>query len=318
MVGVIETEALTRTFREHVAVDGLDLAVEEGEIFGLLGPNGAGKTTTIRMLTTLLAPTSGRARVCGFDVSAQPQKVRRRIGYVMQSVPWQVNSLLSAREVLEIESSLHHVGRAAQKEMVDEALELVGLGQHADRLIKGFSGGMHKRLDIASGLLHRPRLLVLDEPTLGLDVQSRHRIWDYINQLRAEGVTILLATNYLDEADRLCNRLTIVDHGRTVVTGAPGDLKRAVGADVVQVATPTPDVVRAAVEREPWVSRIAQTDAEEVHVYVDDASAALPAMMRLSIEKGISLHRVTYTQPTLDDVFLLHTGRELREMEAAG
>jgi ABC-2 type transport system ATP-binding protein len=318
MTNIIETEALTRAFREHVAVDGLDLAVEGGEIFGLLGPNGAGKTTTIRMLTTLLAPTSGVARVCGFDVSAEPQQVRRRIGYVMQSVPWQVNSLLSAREVLEIESSLHHVGRSAQVAMVEEALELVGLQQHADRLIKEFSGGMHKRLDIASGLLHRPRLLVLDEPTLGLDVQSRHRIWDYIKQLQVEGVSILLATNYLDEADRLCNRLAIIDHGRTIVTGSPGDLKREVGADVVQVATPSPDVVKAAVEHERWVSRIAQTSADEVHIYVEDASAALPAIMRLSIEREITLQRVTYTQPTLDDVFLLHTGRELRELEAAG
>jgi ABC-2 type transport system ATP-binding protein len=317
MTRIIETQALTRAFGEHVAVDALDLVVETGEIFGLLGPNGAGKTTTIRMLTTLLAPTSGAARVCGFDVSAQPRQVRRRIGYVMQSVPWQVNSLLSAREVLEVESSLHHVGRSAQRAMVDDALELVGLQRHADRLVKEFSGGMHKRLDIASGLLHRPQLLVLDEPTLGLDVQSRHRIWDYVKMLREEGVTILLATNYLDEADRLCNRLSIIDHGRKIVTGAPADLKREVGADVVHIATPTPELVVSAVAHEPWVDRMAETEANEVHIYVEDASAALPAVMRLSLEKDITLERVTYSQPTLDDVFLLHTGRELRELEAA-
>jgi ABC-2 type transport system ATP-binding protein len=318
MTSIIETERLTRVFGEHVAVDGLDLRVEPGEIFGLLGPNGAGKTTTIRMLTTLLVPTSGTARICGFDVSEQPRQVRRRIGYVMQSVPWQVNSLLTAREVLEIESSLQHVSRARRGGLVAEALELVGLQQHADRRVKEFSGGMHKRLDIASGLLHRPRLLVLDEPTLGLDVQSRHRIWDYINLLREEGVTVLLATNYLDEADRLCTRLTIIDHGRMIVTGSPSDLKREVGADVVQVATPTPDVLRDAVAAEPWVRRIAETDSNEVHIYVEDVSAALPAVMRLSLQNDVALERVTYSQPTLDDVFLLHTGRELRELEVAG
>jgi ABC-2 type transport system ATP-binding protein len=317
MTDTIETTALTRAFGAHVAVDGLDLVVEAGDIFGLLGPNGAGKTTTIRMLTTLLAPTSGAARVCGFDVSTHPRDVRRRIGYVMQSVPWQVNSLLTGREVLEIESSLQHVARSARGSMVEEALELVGLEQHGDRLVKEYSGGMHKRLDIASGLLHRPQLLVLDEPTLGLDVQSRHRIWDYIKLLREQGVTILVATNYLDEADRLCNRLSIMDHGRTIVTGTPGDLKRDVGADVVQVAIASPHLLRAAVAGERWVRRIVETGANELHIYVEDVSVALPSVMRLSIENGISPERVTYSQPTLDDVFLLHTGRELRELEAA-
>jgi ABC-2 type transport system ATP-binding protein len=312
---IIETNSLTRVFGEHVAVDGLDLIVDEGDIFGLLGPNGAGKTTTIRMLTTLLAPTSGAARVCGYDVSRQAREVRRRIGYVMQSVPWQVNSLLTAREVLEIESSLQHVARAARGALVDEALELVGLEQHADRTVKEFSGGMHKRLDLASGLLHRPRLLVLDEPTLGLDVQSRHRIWEYIRLLLEQGVTVLLATNYLDEADRICNRLSIVDHGRTVVTGSPGDLKREVGADVVQVTTPRPDLVKGAIGDRAWVRRLVETDNREVHIYVEDVSVALPEVMRLTIAGGIELERVTYSQPTLDDVFLLHTGRELRELE---
>jgi ABC-2 type transport system ATP-binding protein len=318
MTSIIETASLTRTFGDHVAVDAVDLRVEPGEIFGLLGPNGAGKTTTIRMLTTLLAPTSGTARICGFDIARQPRLVRRRIGYVMQSVPWQVNSLLTAREILEIESSLQHVSRAARSSLVEEALDLVGLQRFADRRIKEFSGGMHKRLDIASGLLHRPNLLILDEPTLGLDVQSRHRIWDYIKLLRDEGVTVLLATNYLDEADRLCDRLTIIDNGRVIVTGSPGDLKREVGADVIQVATPTPEILKDAITDEPWVRRIAETDSNEVHIYVEDVAAALPAVMRLSLQKDVAVERVTYSEPTLDDVFLLYTGRELRELEVAG
>ena len=314
MTAVIETHGLTRAFGTTIAVDGVDLRVEPGDVFGLLGPNGAGKTTTIRMLVTLLRPTSGTAYVSGFDVSRQPAEVRRRIGYVMQSVPWQVNRLLSARELLEVEGALNHVPRARLKRRVEEALELVGLSAHADRMIDEFSGGMHKRLDLACGLLHRPQLLVLDEPTLGLDVQSRHRIWDYIKQLKDDGVTVLVATNYLDEADRLCNRLTIMDVGRVVVAGSPTELKRAVAADVVQVATPAPERLRSIISGERWVKNIVVTNGNEVHIYVDDASVALPTVMRLSFDHGVDLQRVTYTEPTLDDVFLLHTGRELREL----
>ena len=315
MTGVIETESLTRSFGDRLAVDRLDLVADSGDIFGLLGPNGAGKTTTIRMLTTLLTPTSGAARICGFDVSREPGAVRRRIGYVMQSVPWQVNRLLRAREIVEIEAALHHVPHRARRERVDEALDLLGLLPHADRLIGEFSGGMHKRLDLACGLLHRPELLVLDEPTLGLDVQSRHRIWDYILGLRDEGVTVLLATNYLDEADRLCNRLTIMDNGRSVVSGSPTELKHAVAADVIQVATSSPERLRDAIAHEPWVKNTIMTESNEVHIYVEDASAALPAVMSLSLANDLGLERVTYTQPSLDDVFLLHTGRELRDLE---
>ena len=286
-------------------------------MFGLLGPNGAGKTTTIHMLTTLLAPTAGSARVCGFDVTRQPGQVRRRIGYVMQNVALQTNHLLTGRENVELEAALRHVPRRACRERAEEVLDLVGLLPHADRLIAEYSGGMRKRLDLAGGLLHRPEVLVLDEPSLGLDVQSRHRMWDHIRGLREQGTTVLLATNYLDEADRLCNRLTIIDDGRTVVTGSPAELKRAIGADVIQVTTDTADRLRAAIEGEPWVQRLVVTDSGDVHVYVDDASIALPAVMRLSLDHGVELDRVTYSQPTLDDVFLLHTGRELREMEVS-
>ena len=317
MTFVIEAEGLTRSFGSRRAVDDLDLHVEAGDVFGLLGPNGAGKTTTIRMLTTLLAPTAGSARVCGFDVTRQPGQVRRRIGYVMQNVALQTNHLLTGRENVELEAALRHVPRRMCRARAEEMLDLVGLLPHADRLIAEYSGGMRKRLDLAGGLLHRPEVLVLDEPSLGLDVQSRHRMWDHIRGLRDQGTTVLLATNYLDEADRLCNRLTIIDDGRTVVTGSPAELKRAIGADVVQVTTSAPDRLRIAIEGEPWVQRLVVTDSGDVHVYVDDASMALPAVMRLSLDHGVTLERVTYSQPTLDDVFLLHTGRELREMEVS-
>jgi ABC-2 type transport system ATP-binding protein len=312
---VIEAEGLTRAFGGHRAVDGLDLRVERGDVFGLLGPNGAGKTTTIRMLTTLLAPSAGVARVCGFDVTRQPGEVRRRIGHVMQLVAWR--GLLTGRECVEIEAALYHVPRRRCRARAEEVLDLVGLLPAADQLWTEYSGGMKKRLDLACGLLHQPEVLILDEPSLGLDVQSRHRIWEHVRELQAQGVTVLIATNYLDEADRLCNKLTIIDHGREIVSGTPDELKRSVGADVVQVETDAPARLREIIAGQPWVKRVADTDSRELHVYVDDAAVALPALMHLSIERGLHLERITYNRPTLDDVFLMYTGRELREQEVA-
>jgi ABC-2 type transport system ATP-binding protein len=192
-------------------------------------------------------------------------------------------------------------------------LEVVGLLSHADRRIEEYSGGMRKRLDLAAGMLHRPELLVLDEPSLGLDVQARHRVWDYLMRLSDDGVTVLLATNYLDEADRLCDRLTIIDQGRAILTGSPDELKRAVAADVVQVETDASERLRSAIGDRPWVKNVVEGRPGEVHIYVEDASAALPEMMRTCLERGVALRRVTYTRPTLDDVFLLHTGRALRD-----
>jgi ABC-2 type transport system ATP-binding protein len=312
---VIEADGLRKVFGDQVAVAALDLRIERGEVFGLLGPNGAGKTTTIRMLTTLLAPTAGAARVCGFDVSTHPGEVRRRIGYVMQTVAHR--GLLTGRECVEIEASLYHLPRREIRRRAREVLDAVGLLPHADRRWVTYSGGMRKRLDLACGLLHAPEVLVLDEPSLGLDVQSRHKVWEYVRERQEGGATVLLATNYLDEADQLCDRVAIIDHGGVVVAGSPAELKRSVSADVMQVAADDPERLRQVVAAEPWVKEIVPGDLGDLHVYVEDASVALPAVMRLAVEHGVRLERVTYSQPSLDDVFLLHTGRELREAEVA-
>ncbi|MDQ3767636.1 MAG: ATP-binding cassette domain-containing protein [Actinomycetota bacterium] len=315
MSPVIETTGLRKAFDEHVAIEGLDLTVERGDVFGLLGPNGAGKTTTIRMLTTLLAPDAGAARVCGFDVSTQPSEVRRRIGYVMQRVAYR--GLLTGRECVEIEAALYHLPRREIPVLAEGALDAVGMLPHADRRWATYSGGMQKRLDLACGLLHSPEVLVLDEPSLGLDVQSRHNVWEFVGDRRLGGATVLLATNYLDEADRLCNKVAIIDHGRVVVQGSPSELKRAVGADVVEVATPEPERLRRVIEMERWVRKIVIGDLGDLHIFVEDAAVALPAVMGTGLEHGIGLERMTYSQPSLDDVFLLHTGRELREAGVA-
>ncbi|MGH2734440.1 MAG: ATP-binding cassette domain-containing protein [Actinomycetota bacterium] len=310
---MIETAGLRKAFGDRVAVDGLDLQVARGDVFGLLGPNGAGKTTTIRMLTTLLAPSAGTARVCGFDITQRAGEVRRRIGYVMQTVAYR--GLLTGRECVEIEASLYHVPRREVRRRAGEVLDALGMLPHADRQWTTYSGGMKKRLDLACGLLHSPEVLILDEPSLGLDVQSRHNVWEYVRDRRDRGATILLATNYLDEADRLCNKVAIIDKGLVVVEGTPAALKRSVGADLVQVTASEPDRLRNAIAGELWVKEAVVGESGDLYVYVEDASVALPTVMRIGLEQGIELKQMTYSEPTLDDVFLLHTGRELRDAE---
>ncbi len=312
---VVQIEGLTRRFGPVTAVTGLELDVSAGQIVGLLGPNGSGKTTTIRMVATLLAPTSGTARVCGFDICSQPALVRACLGYVMQQAPARWN--LTVREILEIEAALLHVPPTLIRCAVERVLELVGLEASAGRLFQHLSGGMQKRLDLASGLLHRPRVLILDEPTVGLDVVSRHRVWNAIRALRAEGVAILLATNYLDEADRLCDRVTIIKDGRVVVGGEPDQLKRGIGHDVVAVRTDQPRLLCGVIGGQSWVERSIQLGTE-VHVHVRDAAAALPAIVALAAAVGVVLDRVTYQEPSLDEVFALHTGQEYEPNGAVG
>jgi len=311
MTLAVEVHDLVREFGPVRAVDGLSMSVEEGEILGMLGPNGAGKTTTIRILTTLLRPTSGTAAICGFDVVREADEVRRSIGYVMQEIA--LDYLMTGREHLELQASMYHLPPKEVKRRVQEALALVELTEAADGKAYDYSGGMKKRLDIAGGLLHRPRVLILDEPSLGLDVQSRHKVWEYIEGLRRDGVTVLLATNYLDEADRLCDRLVIIDKGKVVVEGSPEALKASIGADVVAVELESgAEELAAALAERPEVKRTAPSH-DGLHIYVPQAASFLTTLIRLADELNLSPGAVTYKRPTLDDVFLLHTGHELAE-----
>ena len=304
------------------AVDGIDVIVERGEFFAFLGPNGAGKTTTIRILTTLLRPTSGVARVLGLDVSRRAGDVRRRIGFAMQTVA--LENLATGRENLEIIGRLHRIPPDQLRRRVDELLELMGLASVAGKLAGTYSGGMRRRLDLASALVHRPEVLFLDEPTEGLDPQSRSALWDELARINRQGTTMLLTTHYMEEADRLCARLAIIDSGRIAVSGTPEALKRAVSADSVSLrlaagddgaVSNAQDAAARLLEGYEPVHRIEHTEVG-VRLSVDDAEGMVPDLLRRLDGDGVRVIGVSVEQPTLDDVFLRHTGRHIRE-EAA-
>lgn len=320
---VIETRQLTKTYPGGVtAVDAIDFQVHEGEIFGFLGPNGAGKTTTIKMLNTLLKPTSGTAIVAGFDVVKYPEQVRRNIGYVAQDVG--VDEYATGRENLELYAHFYRLEGRTIKERVREILELVGLTEYANKPAFTYSGGMRKRLDIAMGLIQRPKLIFLDEPTTGLDPQTRVHIWDYVRSLAREmGITIFLTTHYMEEADHLAHRVAIIDRGKIVATGTPAELKQSVRGDVVTLTTAATseegkqDFLKQAQEAlsgRPFVLRTQATDGE-LAIYVDRGETAAPALMRLLEERGIQIGTLSISRPTLDDVFLKYTGRTMRAEE---
>ncbi|MGY0234584.1 ATP-binding cassette domain-containing protein [Longispora urticae] len=317
---MIETVGLKKTFSSRKgdveAVRGVDLAVEEGEIFGFLGPNGAGKTTTLRMLATLLEPSGGTATIAGADLRKQPGDVRARIGYVAQGGgTWDE---VSAREELVYQGRLHGINRTECKARAEHAIKAFQLEEFADRKTKTYSGGQRRRLDIALSLMHKPQLVFLDEPTTGLDPQSRAHMWGEVRRLRDEGMTVFITTHYLDEADALCDRIAIIDHGQIVVTGGTDELKRQVSGDVVNIGVLAHDLAaaEALVKQESYV-REAETTASGLRLYVEDGSAALPHLLRLLDSKAIPLSSIELHRPSLDDVFLRQTGRSLREGENA-
>jgi ABC-2 type transport system ATP-binding protein len=315
-VSAIAAESLRKEFQDGlVAVSDIDLSVEEAEIFGFLGPNGAGKTTTVRMLTTLLKPTSGRATVSGFDVAERPNEVRRRIGVALQEAG--LDGMATGRELLVLQGRLYGLRREEPADRAAELLELVGLTQAADRRVKTYSGGMKRRLDLASALVHHPRVLFLDEPTAGLDPASREGIWEEVRRLnQEEGITVFLTTQYLEEADRLADRLVIIDHGRIVSEGAPEELKRSIGADVVTVEVPPSLLDRA---REVLMSSTdaidVRTERSEITLFVNDGRAAAVQAIRALDRAGVSVGSLSVAHPTLDEVFLRATGSRLEGAE---
>ena len=318
---IIETRDLRRTFKTRggvvEAVQGVDLRVGMGEIFGFLGPNGAGKTTTLRMLATLITPTAGEATVAGVDLRRDPQEVRRRVGYVPQG--GSTDPAETGRGELVIQGRLYGMNAADAKDRAAEVLRTLDLEAAADRSTGTYSGGMKRRLDVGLGIVHRPTVLFLDEPTTGLDPQARARMWDEIKALREHGTTVFLTTHYLEEADAFCDRLAIIDHGRIVAEGTSDELKQAVAGDVVTIGVNGSGArVLNLVEALPY-DREATHDDESglVRLVVDRGELAVPQLLRLLDAAGFAPTSITLHKPSLDDVFLRQTGRSLREEPAA-
>lgn len=303
---VIEVRDLVKSYGDVEAVRGVTFSVREGEIFGFLGPNGAGKTTTIKMLCTLLDLTSGSATLGGFDIVSQPSDVRRAIGVIFQEPS--LDDRLTARENLELHAVVYGIPRAERSKRLDEALSFVDLSDRADDIVRTFSGGMKRRLEIARGLVHRPRVLFLDEPTTGLDPQTRKRTWEVLRSLRERhGLTLFLTTHYMDEAEH-CDRIAIIDHGKIVTVGSPNDLKRQVGKDVVSVRTDEPDTL-ARLLQEKHGLKPDRTD-EGLCFRVDNGESFVVDVVR---EARVRLTGIAVRRPTLDDVFLALTGRQIRD-----
>ena len=313
----IETRALRRTFKGGVeAVRGIDLSIARGEVFGFLGPNGAGKTTTVRMLCTLLPPTAGSARVAGVDVVADGAEVRRRIGVALQEIG--LDPIQTGRELLELQCGLYGITGADARARAEELLELLGLTEAADRRTKTYSGGMKRRLDLASALVHSPQVLFLDEPTTGLDPASRLTVWDEVRRINEGGTTVFLTTQYMEEADRLCRRLAIIDNGGIVAEGSPASLKGQMGHDVVSVALngADPEATRTAIADLPGLERVVP-EPDALALYVEDGPASIAETVRRLDGHGISVGAISVSRPSLDDVFLQATGRRLEGDEEA-
>jgi len=314
-VDAVVVEKLEKRFNGFTAVDRVSFRVKKGELFGLLGPNGAGKSTTIYMLTTLLAPSGGRAWVNGFDIVEQPDEVRSSIGIVFQDPT--VDTRLSAYDNLDIHGRLYGMDDKKRKERIEEVLKLVELEEWKDKMVKTFSGGMRRRLEIARGLMHTPDLLFLDEPTLGLDPQTRRHIWGYIEKLKKQGITIILTTHYLEEADYLCDRVAIMDHGRIMAIGSPMELKARMGGNVIRVTSREPaklaDVIkRAGISKKPHV------EENVVFFEAKDSGRMVPKVLKAAVAAKIEAESIELRMPSLEDVFIHYTGVSIRSEKPAG
>jgi ABC-2 type transport system ATP-binding protein len=309
----IEAVQLERRFGSFVAVDKVDLAVRRGEVYGFLGPNGAGKSTTSRMLCTLTAPSGGRATVAGYDVARDPDAVRLRIGVALQSAA--LDEQQTGLELLRQQGRYYGLTRAELDRRLAELRGLVDLGDALEQRIKGYSGGMKRRIDLAAALVHNPEVLFLDEPTTGLDPVSRAKVWDEVRRLNTElGMTIFLTTQYLEEADALADRVGIIDRGKIVAEGTPEELKRSVGADLVIVQVDDAEAARRAVEAVPGVDAV-EVHGDELTASTSDGPAAVSPIAIALAEAGARVRTLTLREPTLDDVFLTLTGNRLQEEE---
>jgi ABC-2 type transport system ATP-binding protein len=309
----IDVSHLSKFYDRHVAVTDISFQVYSGEIFGLLGPNGAGKSTTLRTLITLLVPSSGKATILGLDTVRDADKVRRLIGYVPQERA--IDRFLTGKEHLELLAALYHLPKDEATTRIAELLKLVELEAHADRPAKTYSGGMKRKLDIACGLLPDPKILFLDEPTLGLDVQSRLRIWDYVRMLKRRGMTVVMTTNYLDEADQLCDRLAIIDSGTIKTIGSPVELKVGLGGDIVSLTLKEADGIsslESALKGQPAIKTVRPT-AKGLDIRVESPEKALPVILESANRLGCGVEFIQYNRPRLDDVFIAHTGRAITE-----
>jgi ABC-2 type transport system ATP-binding protein len=310
----VETKSLTKSFGNVTAVDDVSFSVEKGEIFGFLGPNGAGKSTTIMILTTLLKPTSGQALIAGNNVMTDPKKVRENIGYVQQETT--VDEYLTGRENLLLQAKLNHIPKDEIDSRIDEVLDLIELSDKQNESVVTYSGGMRKRLDIAGGLLHRPKVLFLDEPTVGLDIQTRRKIWEYIKRIHDEfEMTIFLTTHYMEEADQLCDRIGIIDGGKIQVIDSPENMKNAMGNEVISI------IIEENNSRDSFLSELKNIesvnkineDGSKLTLFVSNGTEVIPKVFQISSDIGIKITSISLTQPTLDDVFISYTGHEIRD-----
>jgi ABC-2 type transport system ATP-binding protein len=301
---------LTRRFGDLVAVDRISFDIEQGEIFGLLGPNGAGKTTTLSMLATMLEPTAGTATVMGIDITKDQDGVRKAIGIVFQDQS--LDEELTAWENMDFHGRLYRIPKETREQRTEELLKLVELYDRRNDIVKTFSGGMRRRLEIARGLLHHPKVLFLDEPTLGLDPQTRNLLWKYIETLAKEkNITIILTTHYMEEADRLCNRIAIIDHGKIIALDTPARLKDSIGGDVVTIQSPDTSKITTALAV-PWIKRL-ETHDGEVILTLENAEQHLSMIVTRLNEAEVPITSISVHKPTLEDVFLSFTGKTIRE-----
>jgi len=323
MASAVLIENLQKSYGSTVAVKNISFKVEPGEIFGLLGPNGAGKTTTIRCLCTLAKPDAGKIEIGGLSVIEKPRQARKKLGYVAQEVA--LDKILTGRELLELQAALYHLPETGSKQRINKLLQLLGLEEYADRKTGTYSGGLRKRLDLAAGLLHQPDLLVLDEPTVGLDIESRFIVWDFLRKLREAGTTVLITSHYLEEIDALADRLAIIDRGEVIAEGSPSELKDRVGGDRVTLKirefSPQAEAEKAKeiLQNVPFVEEVIinQAQGNSLNLIVTHGNSSLSKIETTLEEIGLPTFSIAQSRPSLDDVYLAATGRTLMDAELA-